>query len=71
VQGMWKNGTSSQMHENVGLSSQSHTHEVGGGCETCPVGGQDGPGREGVHMNDAHVDVHNPIFEALQEVNTR
>jgi hypothetical protein len=27
--------------------------------------------REGVHMNDAHVDVHNPIFEALQEVNTR
>jgi hypothetical protein len=27
--------------------------------------------REGVQMNDAHVDVHNSIFEALQEVNTR
>jgi hypothetical protein len=27
--------------------------------------------REGVHMNDAHVDIHNPIFEALQEINIR
>jgi hypothetical protein len=26
--------------------------------------------KNGIHMNDAHTDVHNPIFEILQEINT-
>jgi hypothetical protein len=24
-----------------------------------------------LHMNDTHIDTHNPIFETLQELNTR
>jgi hypothetical protein len=28
-------------------------------------------GKNGSHMNDACIEVYNPIFEALQEVNTR
>jgi hypothetical protein len=26
---------------------------------------------ETLHMNDAHIDIYNPIFEKLQELNTR
>jgi hypothetical protein len=27
--------------------------------------------RENLHMNDTHIDAHNPIFEALQESDTK
>jgi hypothetical protein len=27
--------------------------------------------RENLHMNDRHIDTHNPIFEALQEIYTK
>jgi hypothetical protein len=27
--------------------------------------------RENLHMNDTHIDTHNPIFEALQEIYTK
>jgi hypothetical protein len=27
--------------------------------------------KNGLHMNDAYIDIYNPIFETLQELNTR
>jgi hypothetical protein len=27
--------------------------------------------KDNLHMNDTYVDVHNPIFETLHELNTR
>jgi hypothetical protein len=27
--------------------------------------------RENLHLNDTHIDTHNPVFEALQEIYTK
>jgi transcription elongation factor Elf1 len=34
-------------------------------CHICKMS------KNGIHMNNACIDAYNPIFEALQEVNTR